>query len=351
MRDLHIVHFLNYCRDGGTVDMVLSLMTRSKYRHTYLTFNASVRRREQFEKIGLELVELGTEDIDPAVAYVKENASLLHCQQSGGPEPGVSIGLQAGKPVIETCQSPSLPAGKTQGAIPVVVSRGILEYWPCELQDTRVIYSSAEPIPLLDKFVAKQHFGLDPNRPVVGRLGRLEGIKRPQDFLSAVPTIAAMHPEAQFLLVGDGTDGTGIRNMATNMINLTGMSIEIRMPGFLQGDEKALAYNAMDVFLYPTSMEGFGIVFAEAMSVGLPIVTYSDPVNVDVVGSAGLYCTDNIFRQVTFPWTAMAHLVVDLLENRREYDKLSKWGMQRYKDHYTPERMAAEYDDLYEEMT
>lgn len=328
--------------------MIFSLMGHSRHEHTYVTFSASKARREQFHASKRRLVELG-EDFDAAAAYMEENADIVHAANSGGPEPGVAIGLEAGKPVIETCQSPSLPSGHLHGAHVVPVSHGILSYWPDDLKIERVIYSSSEPIKKLDKRKAKIRFGMSPDVLTIGRVGRLEGLKRPQDFVGAVADIVTrLNLKTQFLLVGDGNDGDGIRNAVGNLKEMTGW--DIHMPGFLRGEEKEWAYNAIDIFLYPTSMEGFGIVFAEAMSLAIPIITYSDPVNVDVVGAGGVFVPDNAFVDVGGTYSSLARTAIDLLYNERERTRIGERGLQIYNKRYRPETMAAEYDDLYESI-
>lgn len=348
--DIRICHFLNECSYGGTVDMIVSLITHSKYWHTYVTYHANDYRKDQFAKLGIELVELGN-NFDLAVAYMKEHANVVHASFSGGPEPGVGIGLASNKPTIETVQSPDLPQGSIHNSVHVIpVSQGITAYWPDYLRYDRVIYSCAEPINRKSKEKAKSAFGLDPNKITIGRVGRLEGLKRSTDFLHTVDYLHRKGRNYQYLLVGDGNDRTGLAGMINEMRKVN-PGFNVIMPGFLTGELKDYAYNAIDVFLYPTSMEGFGCVFAEAMSIGLPIVTYSDPVNVDIVGEAGLYTTDNLyFRSDAETYQALALLTEELLQNKREYDKLSKWGHQRYDRYFTPQRMANEYDSLYEEI-
>lgn len=328
--------------------MIVSLIQRSQHDHVYVCFGATDRRRREFASLGIELIELGSENIDEAIAFMRENVDIVHAANSGGPEPGVHIGIESGKPTVETCQSPSRPQGLHHNPVTVVaVSAGINVWWAPEKAD-RVIYSCAEPIMPTNRREAKGVFDLDPEKPVIGRLGRLEGLKRPHDFVRAVRDISRERPDTQFLLVGDGSDGEGIRHMAASMLENDG--IDIRMPGMLHGTQKDLAYSAMDVFLYPTTQEGFGIVFPEAMSVGLPIVTYSDPVNIDVVMEAGVFVVDNEFVNVAHPFRGLARVTIDLLENEREYKRIAEAGQALYDRRYRPEIMAAQYDALYEEL-
>jgi glycosyltransferase involved in cell wall biosynthesis len=347
---IKVHHFLNYARLGGITGTVYDFCTHSKHKHTYVTFNCDPKLKQKFYDAGIEVVEFPCEEIDSVVAYMKDHADIVHAQNSGGPEPGVHIGVESGKPTVETCQSPSLPQGRIHKQVAVVtVSHGILHHWPEELKPHRVIYSCTRQInSKLSKKECKEKFNLDPDKYTVGRIGRLEGIKRPQDYVRAVAYLGKMRPDLQFLLVGDGSDGEGIRNLSSQL--MSEHNIGIQMPGFLTGEDKNDAIMAMDVFLYPTTMEGFGVSFAEAMSAGIPIITYSDPVNIDVVGPAGLFVADNEYTNTSRPFATLAKATTDLVENKREYDKLSAYGKKIWKERYTPERMAEQYDELYKEL-
>lgn len=347
---LTICHFLNYAKPSGITELVFALATYSKHTHHYVTYTCDRDLALRFLDHDVQVHVLGDDQWAKAVKTICDlDADVVHAQNSGGPEPGVSIGIETTLPVVETCQSPSLPTGHMEKDVYVVpVSHGILRHWHETVRAERVIYNCAfQPKTDLSKADCRLKFGLDPERPVVGRIGRLEGIKRPQDFAQAAMLIGQIRPEVQFLLVGDGADGLGLREYA-RVLGESG--IDIVMPGFLLGADKAAALHAMDLFLYPTTMEGFGVSFAEAMSIGLPIVTYSDPVNIDVVGPAGLYACDNEFTDVINKFYSLARLTMDLLDNPRECDKLSKYGRAIYADRYKPEIVAAQYDRLYEDI-
>lgn len=347
---LTICHFLNYAKPSGITELVYALATHSKHKHVYITYTCDERLRQRFEAAGVVVHALGDGQWAKAVKTICDlDAAIVHVQNSGGPEPGMSIGIETTLPVVETCQSPSMPTGHMEKDVYIVpVSQGIHWYWLDTVPVARTIYNCAfRPEVGISKADCKLQFGLDPARPVVGRIGRLEGIKRPQDFAQAAMLIGQIRPEVQFLLVGDGADGPGLRDYA-RMMGEAG--IDIVMPGFLLGADKAAALHAMDLFLYPTTMEGFGVSFAEAMSIGLPIITYSDPVTTDVVGPAGLYACDNEFTDVVNKCYSLARLTMDLLDNPRECDKLSRYGKAIYQERYTPESIAAQYDALYEEI-
>jgi len=54
------------------------------------------------------------------------------------------------------------------------------------------------------------------------------------------------------------------------------------------------AYNACDVFLFPTLAEGYGIPLIESMVTGIPIVTSDLPITREVAGDAAILSTPDL---------------------------------------------------------
>ena len=55
-------------------------------------------------------------------------------------------------------------------------------------------------------------------------------------------------------------------------VSRAGLDGRVIFTGYVAEAEKADHFNLGDVFLFPSAMEGFGLVVAEAMSSGLPVV-------------------------------------------------------------------------------
>lgn len=58
-----------------------------------------------------------------------------------------------------------------------------------------------------------------------------------------------------------------------NKIQLSGLANEIKITGAHFGEEKIKTYHSADVFVLPTYSENFGMVVAEALSCGIPVIT------------------------------------------------------------------------------
>ena len=119
---------------------------------------------------------------------------------------------------------------------------------------------------------ACRQLGLDPARPVVGRLGRAADLKWRDLLVDMVPHLLDRVPEAQVVFVG-ATDAKRER------LKRLGIADRVRLIEPV-ADARALAtlYAACDVVVNASMIgESQGLVIAEAMALGLPVVTCSTP--------------------------------------------------------------------------
>ena len=84
-----------------------------------------------------------------------------------------------------------------------------------------------------------------------------------------IETLAAL-PDVFLLVVGDGPEAGAVKQRASEL----GVENRLRMLGYVSDEVKYAAYAVSDVFVSTAQHEGFGLVFLEAMSFGLPIVCY-----------------------------------------------------------------------------
>jgi glycosyltransferase involved in cell wall biosynthesis len=85
-----------------------------------------------------------------------------------------------------------------------------------------------------------------------------------------VETLAAL-PDAFLVVVGDGPEAGAVKQRAVQL----GVENRLRMLGYVSDEVKYGAYAVADVFVSTAQHEGFGLVFLEAMSFGLPVVCYN----------------------------------------------------------------------------
>ena len=113
---------------------------------------------------------------------------------------------------------------------------------------------------------AKTALGLDPERPVVGTVGRLEQRKGQDVLLAAIERLKNRRPAPQLLVVGDGPTAGELTKRAEAL----GVTKLVRFTGTLDDVRPALA--AIDVFTLPSREEGMSNALMEAMAAAKPVV-------------------------------------------------------------------------------
>lgn len=122
----------------------------------------------------------------------------------------------------------------------------------------------------VDQEAARAKFGVT-EHPVllaVGRLSAEEQYKGHDRVIRALKTLLPTHPNILFLVAGDGDDRVRLDRLASQ----EGVSGNIRFLGQVPQQDLNDLYNAADLFALPSTGEGFGIVFLEAMAAGTPAV-------------------------------------------------------------------------------
>jgi glycosyltransferase involved in cell wall biosynthesis len=76
-----------------------------------------------------------------------------------------------------------------------------------------------------------------------------------------------------WLLIVAGPDERGHLAEVQSLARKLGIENMVRFPGPLFGSDKRDAYAASDLFILPTHSENFGIVVAEALGAGVPVLT------------------------------------------------------------------------------
>lgn len=113
---------------------------------------------------------------------------------------------------------------------------------------------------------ARKELGIDENAAVVGHVGRLSGQKNQKFLIDVHSRLVKTIPDVRLLLVGDGH----LRDELAEYAKALGVSDSVILYG--PSTDIPSLMSAMDVFAFPSTIEGFGIVAAEAQASGLPTV-------------------------------------------------------------------------------
>jgi len=105
-------------------------------------------------------------------------------------------------------------------------------------------------------------------RPTILSVARMYPRKRLEDLLHAAAILRARIPDAQIRIVGEGPESARLHLLHQKL----GLGDTVVLLGEVSRSRLAVEYTIAHCFCLPTVQEGFGLVFAEAMAAGLPVV-------------------------------------------------------------------------------
>lgn len=135
----------------------------------------------------------------------------------------------------------------------------------------------------VDPSLVRRRYSLD-GKFVYLTVCRLEPRKDIPTLISVAASLLSKYDDVVFLLVGEGVQ----LNELTRMVEKMGIGTRFIFTGRVEESELPSHYASSQVFVLPSLYEGFGIVFAEAMASGLPIVATSVGATPEVVDGAGI---------------------------------------------------------------
>jgi glycosyltransferase involved in cell wall biosynthesis len=213
---------------------------------------------------------------------------------------------------------------------------------------TRIYYGIDldRPLALSDsqeREVRREH-GLPPAGPLLLCVGRLDPQKGHPYLIEAMHDVVARFPDVRLLIVGAAQQGSeeyvaALREQAAAQ-DLAG---KIVFAGERQDVPRLMA--ACDVFVLASQWEGFGLVFAEAMAAGKPVVGTSVSAVPEVVadGETGILVPP---RDAGALAAGLLRLLGDPAERRR----MGRNGYDRVRARFAAGRMVDETLAVYEEV-
>jgi len=177
--------------------------------------------------------------------------------------------------------------------------------------------------------------------PVALFLGGLKPRKSLPFLLATWRAVAAARSGATLVIAGDGPLAGGLRRRAEAL----GADARIVFTGRLPEAEKVAHYRLADVFLFPSTLEGFGLAVGEAMSCGLPVVVSDQGALPELVvdGQGGFVCP-------TGDVAAFQAATLRLLDDASLRRRLGAFNRERVERHFRWPRAARRVLDIYDEV-
>lgn len=200
--------------------------------------------------------------------------------------------------------------------------------------------------PASDQRVAvREELGLPADAIAVITVCRLFESKGPRELIAAIASVAEQAPEVHLVIVGRDhrPDQAFVRSL-DDLADDLGIRDRVHFTGHRPDVPNLMA--ASDVFAMPSTEEPFGLVFAEAMATGLPVVALDDGGTPEVVrdGVDGLLSSYGDHE-------ALVRNLLLLVTDAELRGRLAANGMARVSERFTVMRQAEEVADLYQRVT
>jgi glycosyltransferase involved in cell wall biosynthesis len=137
--------------------------------------------------------------------------------------------------------------------------------------------------------VAREMFGFDQHDIVLLTVGRMDSSERRKGHdrvLAVLPSLLASSNHIRYLVVGQGDDQARLAALAEEL----GVRHRVTFAGYVE--DIADCYAACDLYVMPSTQEGFGIVFLEALASGRPVVAGGIDGSIEALcwGELGFLC-------------------------------------------------------------
>ena len=114
----------------------------------------------------------------------------------------------------------------------------------------------------------------------MSRLAASEQQKGQDRVIRVLPRVLSEHPDTVYLIVGEGDD----RARLESLIIQFGVEENVQFVGMANPEELPDYFRLADVYVMPSTQEGFGIAFLEAIASGIHVIGGNADGSLDPLG-------------------------------------------------------------------
>ncbi len=191
----------------------------------------------------------------------------------------------------------------------------------------------------------RERLGIEENFLLfVGRLAEKKGVRY---LIRAMPEVVAKHPRSKLVIVGGGALKDDLVKMTTDL----GIENKVLFAGSLSHRSVAKYFASADIVVVPSVVakggdtEGFGLVIAEAMSCGAPVITTDLPAIRDIVkdNETGFIVNQKSASEISAK-------IISLLDRKSALTEMKSLARQHIVRNFDWEVVAERYGLLLNEM-
>lgn len=145
----------------------------------------------------------------------------------------------------------------------------------------------------------------------------------------------------ELLIVGTGNYERALKRQVSKL----GLEKTVRFHGYCPREELPDLYNRASAFILPSRTESFGMVFAEAMACGLPVIGTNTGGIVDLVADdCGILVDSDDVEQIK-------RAIIRIKRSEALRRSMGECGHERVKTHFTWEAVTERYEAIYVDVT
>ncbi len=176
---------------------------------------------------------------------------------------------------------------------------------------------------------------------IVGRTAGQDRYKGHDELLEVWPEVRRRLPAARLVVAGSGSDLERLRAKAATL----GLGDAVCFTGQVDPATLGELYRRAAVFAMPSGLEGFGLVYPEAMAVGLPCIALAGTAPAEIV-------IDGETGRLVPPGdpAALAAALVELLGDPARASALGEAGRRRYEREFTARAFERRFLPVIDEL-
>ena len=377
MPKVRVIHIVSSLSSGcGVAQVVITLarhIDRSQFDFSVVGLGGEGDRAEELRALGMPVIAFqGVSSVSPRAAisntrglrqliqYLRrEKPDIVHTHEFYSGTLGRTAAILARVPAIYwSLHNPDKWKGWAEKAVDwsltqftdtvVVNSAAVADFatgqgWISNAK-VQVVYNGIDLGPfrnLPNRSAVRAALGLAADVPVIGTVGRLTRQKGHLYLIEAAARLLPRWPKLRVVIVGGpGHPSESCREQIIAAVEKAGLQDCVLFTGMR--DDVPDILPALDVFVFPSEFEGFGLAAVEAMAAGLPVVAS---------GVDGL--KEVVANQVTGllvppkDSAALAHAIAQILKTPQLGAQMGAAGRRRAQERFSGEGMTRHLESLY----
>ena len=352
---INILHVVSGSAEvGGTEEMIYLLcryMDSTSFNHSLWTPFGTYDYLERGKFEGLINFHTDTSDPDELTRFLRDNnidIALIHSGALNSLFAWPQIGAISSfnhLPLVEVMHR-AVPSWSRYFRVDriIAISKYVASLQPSNLHDIVEfvpngidLYPFQSPQP--EQSRCRMLFGIPRHSTVIGFLGRLDEEKGPLDILRVASKIIRFINNTCFVFGGDGPLRQTIENEAATL------NINALFFGIISPERKVQFLKSMDLIIIPSKTEAFCLVALEAMSAGVPLVSY----DIEPIHEFFSDFADPYFLVPIKDTDKLAAAVINILGNEGERSRLSE-TCQKISKRFSIQLVAEQYGHILDDV-